>query len=87
MFAFAFVIVFALLVVVLGLFFGKSHGHRSAGLVIAQAQAQGAIADPFAVDGQGAGKGSDVGLEPSIETVGQCLGIRRDQLDQLLSCG
>ncbi len=58
--AFTFVVVFALPLVVLGLLFGKSHGDGGAALVVTQAQAQGAIANPFAVQGQGAGKGAEV---------------------------
>ncbi len=39
LFAFAFVVVFALLVVVFGLLLGESQGHGGTGLVVAQAQA------------------------------------------------
>ncbi len=65
--AFTFVVVFALLLVVLGLLFGKSHGHGGAALVVTQAQAQGA------------GKGAEVGLEPTIEALGQLVRIDPDE--------
>ncbi len=68
-----------MLLVVLGLLFGKSHGDGGAALVVTQAQAQGAIANPFAVEGQGAGKGAEVGLEPTIEAVGQLVRIDSDE--------
>lgn len=77
--AFAFVVVWALVVVVLGFLLGKSPGGRSAGRVVTRAEAQRAVADPFAVDGQGAGEGSQVGLEPAVEAIGQLVRIDSDE--------
>lgn len=77
--AFAFVVVFALFFVVFGLFLCESHGCGSAGVVIAQAKAQGAVAYPFAVESEGARKGSEVGLQPSVEAFGEFVGVDPDE--------
>lgn len=54
---------------------GKGDGHRGTAFVLAQAQRQGLIADPFSVNSQGSGKGAHVALQPGIEALGKGLWI------------
>ena len=59
----------------LGFVGGKIHRDGRPGLVIAEAQTQGAIANPLPVDGQRPGKGSEVRLQPPAEATGEGLRI------------
>ena len=59
----------------LGFVGGKIHRYGRSGLVIAEAQTQGAVTNPLPVDGQRPGKGSQVGLQPPAEATREGLRI------------